>query len=62
MIRNVADLRDQAKWCRRLAKDQSTETSAKSLKDMARQYDELADEIEADAEGQSPIGRPLGDR
>jgi hypothetical protein len=34
----------------------------RALKDMARQYDELADEAEADAAGQSAIRRPVGQR
>lgn len=61
MIRDVAYLRDQAGQCRRLARDQSNESAVKALKDMARQYDELADEVEADSDRQPPIRRPLLD-
>ena len=62
MIRDVAYLRDQAEQCRRLARDQSNESAVRMLKDMARQYDELADEVEADASGQSPLRRPVRQR
>ena len=47
--------------CRSLARDQSNESAVRTLKDMARQYDELADAVEADSEGQPPIRRPLLD-
>ena len=62
MIRDVAYLRDQAEQCRRLARDQSNESAVRTLKDMARQYDELADEVEADASVQSPFRRPVRQR
>jgi hypothetical protein len=58
---DVAYLRDQAEQCRRLARDQSNESAVRTLKDMARQYDDLADAVEADSDRQPPIRRPLLD-
>lgn len=60
MSRDISYLRDQAEQCRRLARGQLKESAVRSLKDMARQYDDLADEVEAEAEGQPPIRRPPG--
>ena len=49
MIQDVAELREQAERCRRLAKNQTNKQVAAQLQDMARQFDELADELERDA-------------
>ena len=49
MIRSVPELREQADRCRRLAKGQTNKGIADNLRDMARQFDDLADELERDA-------------
>ena len=49
MIRDVAELREQAERSRRLAKGQTNRDVAGKLYDIARQFDELADALEKDA-------------
>ena len=43
MIHNIAELREQAERCRRLAKTQTNKDVAAKLQDIASQFDEMAD-------------------
>jgi hypothetical protein len=49
VIHNVAELREQAERCRRLAKTQTNKDVAAKLRDIASQFDEMADVLEKDA-------------
>jgi hypothetical protein len=58
VIRDLEYLREQADRCRRLAKAQGEAETAETLREMARQYEDLIDEIERDRRDEPPMRMP----